>query len=668
MNRKPLTIGIVAALLSCVCLMTILLLYWGALLSNRLPADQTPESTPASAQSPAAPGGTPPPDTATGPAPRPVASADLDSLRVLTQTIVHERDLITVTHRLKKITEPIPLVVNATPPAFKVGDQRVLWIADQPNKSYFTTTATLRYVTAHVYAWVQNSERVDDNALKKSTDVFENKIYPTDREFFGSEWTPGIANDVHVNIYNGNVAGVGGYFASADEYPRIVNYTSNEGNWFYINTRDVRPGTTDYEGVLAHEFQHMIHWNNTRNQDTWLNEGMSELAMHLNGYSVGGSDSAFSRDPDIQLNGWRDNPNDSVPHYGAAYLFNDYFLGRFGDKLTQQVVHSGIPGINGFNSILDSNHAGVTFDDVFQDWLIANILNDPAVDPRYAYKDLHPTILSQYTAASYPYKKVLDVQQYAGQYIDLKAPNKPADFTLTLKGDTTVKIAATDPHSGKYVWYSNRGDDSDMTLTHAFDLSGLSKATLDTWMWWDIEKDFDYGFVEVSADNGRTWDTLAGQHSTDTNPNGLNYGHGYTGASKQWFEETFDLSPYAGKQILVRFEYITDDAYNASGFMVDDISIPELKYSDDVESGDGGWQSDGFVRVDNFLPETFSVQLIKFGAKTTVEKVPLDASNSAQVTLKNFGTDISHAILAVSGLTPVTGETATFTAGVAAAQ
>ena len=39
-----------------------------------------------------------------------------------------------------------------------------------------------------------------------------------------------------------------------------------------------------YETVLAHEFQHMVHWNNDRNEETWVNEGMSELAQEVAGY------------------------------------------------------------------------------------------------------------------------------------------------------------------------------------------------------------------------------------------------------------------------------------------------------------------------------------------------------------------------------------------------
>ena len=648
--------------------MAVVAIYLATQLSVRTAADVTPEATTVGAgDSPAAqtPSGVTPPARPTAAGTKVVEADDIASLNALLKTTVQERDLITLTHRLKKVSQPIPLVVNATPPSFKVGDQRLLWVADQPNKKNFTTTATLRYLTAHAYAWVQNGERIDDNALKKSVDTFETKIYVTDRQFFGSEWSPGIDNDVHVNIFNGNVPGVGGYFSSADEYAQIVNQFSNQGEWFYINTRDVRPGTTDYEGVLAHEFQHMIHWNQDRNEDTWVNEGLSELAMRLNGYSVGGSDSAFIHDPNIQLNAWRDQPNDSVPHYGAAFLFNSYFLERFGDKLMQELVHDKGHGITGYENVLQRNNTGLKFDDVFQDWLIANILNDPSLDKRFGYKDLRTKPVAQSTAGSLPWKKKLDVSEYAGQYIDIKAPSKAGDYTLSLQGATSVKIANADAHSGKYVWYSNRGDDSDMTLSHAFDLSGLTKATLNAWIWYDIEKDFDYGFVEVSSDSGATWDTLKGQHTIDTNPNGTNFGNGYTGRDSKWYQEHFDLSPYAGKSILVRFEYITDDAFNATGMLVDDISIPELNYSDNVENGDGGWQADGFVRVNNFLPQKYSAQLIRFGAKTTVERITLDAGNSAQVSLKNFGGDLSRAILVISGLTPVTTETTPFDVSIA---
>jgi len=61
-------------------------------------------------------------------------------------------------------------------------------------------------------------------------------------------------------------------------------------------------------------------------------------------------------------------------------------------------------------------------------------------------------------------------------------------------------------------------------------------------------------------------------------------------AAPQWVHEQIDLSAYAGKQIAVRFEYVTDEAYNTAGWAIDDISVPELGYSTDAETGDDGWQ------------------------------------------------------------------------------
>ena len=85
------------------------------------------------------------------------------------------------------------------------------------------------------------------------------------------------------------------------------------------------------------------------------------------------------------------------------------------------------------------------------------------------------------------------------------------------------------------------------------------------------------------------------------------------GKTPKWVQEKVDLSPYAGKQILLRFEYVTDDAVNGPGFMVDDISIPEIGYSDGGEKGKEGWEAAGWVLTDNQLNQRWLVQLLDVG-------------------------------------------------------
>ena len=120
-----------------------------------------------------------------------------------------------------------------------------------------------------------------------------------------------------------------------------------------------------------------------------------------------------------------------------------------------------------------------------------------------------------------------------------------------------------------------------------------------------------------------------------------------------------DLSAYAGQKIQVRFEYITDAALNYPSWMLDDLSVPEIHYACDFEQDACGWDSRGFARVDNVLPQTFEVHLIhQSGGQTTVERLPLDASRQGSLSLSLKSRDT--AILVVSGTTPFTTELASF--------
>ncbi len=182
------------------------------------------------------------------------------------------------------------------------------------------------------------------------------------------------------------------------------------------------------------------------------------------------------------------------------------------------------------------------------------------------------------------------------------------------------------------VW-SNKGDQSDMTLTRRFDLRNANAPiTLSYRMWYDIEEDWDYLYLLVSED-GQTWDFLHTPSGTDANPTGNSYGWGYTGSSNGWILEEVDLSAYAGKQIYLRFEYITDAAVNGEGLLLDDIRLDAIGYFTDFEQGLDGWEARGFVRVENLLPQTFRLMLIRQGRTTTVESIPLTPDQTAEIAL-----------------------------------
>jgi len=605
----------------------------------------------------------------------PVGDAGAETEALLETADVPVRDLHELAIRLRGLPADTPRTVNPDgSPDYSVGTRRLFHVSNVDTDEQFDVYAILEYKTEHVYTWVEEGARFDRDDLIAATDLFEEHSYPTDRAFFGTEWTPGVDNDPHVSILHARNLGntIAGYYSSADEFVSAVREDSNEMEMFYINIENVTLNNDFYNGVLAHEFQHMIHWYNDRNEETWLNEGFSELAMYLNGFDTGGSDQLFAIEPDTQLNSWPEGPGAAGANYGAGYLFTSYFLDRFGPEATQALVAHPENSFTSVEAVLEELGTGMTYEDFLADWIVANLLDDPYIaDGRYGYEEIDPPSFDvgiTYYDGDYPVFESSTVHQHGTDYIELNG-EQPLVFRFI--GSTQIGLVDTTAYSGSYFWWSNRGDDSDMHLTRVFDLSDVSEATLEFWAWYDLEEDWDYTYVEISADGGKTWEILTTPSGTPTNPNGNSFGWAYTGSSgggtPEWIQEWVDLSPYTGQEVLIRFEYITDDAVNRPGFVLDDIAIPEIGYFSDFEEDEdepalslsNGWESAGFIRHANTLPQRWLVQLILFGTETNVQRLELNEDQTGEWVVPLDGrTD--RAIITISGLAPVTTEMASY--------
>jgi immune inhibitor A len=594
-----------------------------------------------------------------------------DTIETLRNTIVPVNDLRDLACRLHAKCN-IPETLPSGP--YQVGDKQTFWATNTDNNENFQLDATLQYLTDHAYFWVEDGVSVDQGEVQALVDEFETKIYPTDREFFGSEWTPGVDEDPHVYILyaRGIGSNIAGYYSSVDEYLPDAHESSNAHEMFLFNADNTSLSDEFTYGVLAHEFQHMIHWKQDLNETSWLNEGSSELAAFLNGYDVGGFDYAYIGDPDLQLTDWPNDQDATTPHYGAAFLFMTYFLDRFGEEASQALIHHAANGMDSVDQTLGDINAldsftgqPITADDVFLDWTIANYLKDGSVDDgRFTYNNYPgaPQAIETETLPCGQEPVNRTVHQYGVDYIMIGCDGQQ---NIHFEGSTATGLLPADAYSGSMSFWSNKGDESDMTLTREFDFTDVTgPIEMSYQTWYDLEADYDYAYVLASTD-GQTWDILNTPSCTSEDPSGNSYGCGYNalsggGDTAQWIQESVDLSPYAGQKVQVRFEYVTDAAVNGEGFLLDDVSVPAVDYFTDFETDNGDWQAEGFARVENVLPQTFRLSLIvkHSNGETTVTPVSLNSENIADVPLNLQSGD--QAVLVVTGTTRFTREPAVY--------
>ena len=499
--------------------------------------------------------------------------------------------------------------------------------------------------------------------LTYTVDEFDNNIWGTDTEFFGMYADrPGPLDDYKIQILIFNIRDglfwdpvnapwfIQGYFWSfASELNNANIFHMDTWQWYARLGPQPPPSTHsyEYEGTFAHEFQHLIHYDVDSDEMVWVNEGCSTLAEYICGYgfSPGHISDYLIYWWDTSLVIWEDY----LSNYGAAFLWTFYMYEHYGGaELIWDIVHEQANGIEGYNKVLKDHHIKKTFDEIFQDWAIANYLDDTTfADGIYGYYDLDipsadtewydiPFVIWMWDylypwfdisvdtypnyGYNYPYGTSLP---YTVNYVEFY--NYGPKMELYFDGDDYCGVFA---HSGMYQWYSDGTEYSWFRLGQTFDLTSVTEATLKFWSNYEIETNWDYGYVEVHDLDTDEWYTLPGLATISTipepqdNPNcpdefepttylAAGRWHAFTGFSGGWYQEEMDLTPFAGHTIELYFTYWTDPYTLELGWYVDDIEIPEIGFFDDVESGASGWTYTGWDVSTGVLENDFGVSFLR---------------------------------------------------------
>ena len=520
-------------------------------------------------------------------------------------------------------------------------------------------TAVLMAAVGHTYFWVDTRLDYSEADIIAAAERLTEEYYPRLTNLFGQEWQPGVDNDPHFSVLHLSGDAEGGelgFFSDTDEYPRELFSESNEEEMIYLIMGPLEQGKALYYGTMVHEVQHLIQWYMDSNEATWLNEGLSQLAEIYVGLDTADTYD-YLQQPDIHLNNWNYNDEAIDAHYAGAYLYAVYLWEQLGEAAIRELSRHPANGMASIRAILAGHASDRSLEQFTADWAAANYLNDPAAGPRYYYRhlDFGPPV-SEMRLREPDLGKQFDLSQFGVHYIDLDYRGESA---ITFAGDTVQNLIDAPPRSGQKMWFAPPMNDSSLQLTAAFDLTALDRATLRFATWYDLEEEYDFAYVSVSVDDGRSWELLVPDNFSPGE-----YGPAFNGRSADqpgnqegWVKESISLNDYLGNTVWIRFEVLTDSAVTGKGFALDDITISELSYQTDVESGADGWQAAGFIQTGWQLPQQWAVQLIEGGPNPTVRSLPLNDFNQGQwpITIGKGG-----GVLVITPLNPFIAEPATY--------
>jgi len=323
------------------------------------------------------------------------------------------------------------------PPGTQPPNTWRFWVDSRPAIPPHQHDADLVRTTDHAYIYWERGIPVDNGKVVDVADAID-RSFDIETSNLGN--VPESDGYLRIFIYLGNLHGSGGYFAWWDQWlniPLVPPYCwSNDADIIYIDTFQ---SANWMKGTVAHELNHMIHWNSDNNEDLWVSEGLATWGAYFT-FQVNARDQSdryvsdlYCRDtanwfgfhPDVRLTWteYSDNEAERRAQYGVSYVFMVYLYEKFGGLATiagtqQQpgVLREPGNGIDGINNVLSRRGFTQRFVDVFNSWVIANFLDDTSIGSGYyGYDTIDITVSSsQHTP---PVSNYEAVNYWAADYI-----------------------------------------------------------------------------------------------------------------------------------------------------------------------------------------------------------------------------------------------------------
>ncbi len=348
-----------------------------------------------------------------------------------------QRDLGIQAASFKDSPEHLEMRSRATL-SYNVGDTHTFWrwnLAVMP-PTWIQPPSTCRAVGAHSYIFVADSEwnvhinqaNVDSILVRledRTVNDPDQGAIEMDISLFGP--VPDVLdNDPRLIVFYsalGSFQGTSfdGYFSPYNQVTEAQAQQmnppghSNECEMIYMTCSPLSPVAPIRLSVLAHELQHLIHWGQDANEETWLNEGCAELAMVA--YGIPDPISGFPSAPDNNLTAW----NQTFADYVKVMLFFTYLQEHYDDTgLISALVADPVNGVNSLSQLALDHYPQTGFEGIFRNWNIANIIDaDPPQNPLWGYAQLDLPNFSMTNLSPAPNLVNQNIQAYSADYLKL---------------------------------------------------------------------------------------------------------------------------------------------------------------------------------------------------------------------------------------------------------
>lgn len=220
-----------------------------------------------------------------------------------------------------------------------------------------------------------------------------------------------------------------GYFRPGDQL-NVKN--SNQKDMIYFNINRV-----DHIETLPHELTHLSNYYYNDDEELWLDEGLaqySQLALFgvPQSTSLDARISWFEKNyTEVKLN-WLDYSTGTVrdAQYGSSFLFMWYLSEQYGQSIISDILTSSDTGISSVEAALP---AGVSFDEVFRNWLVANYVDDRSQNEKWGYDALdiqvNPVDSCTYSGSSHSFGQK-NIDQWSSAYYRIESTADAFDVSL----------------------------------------------------------------------------------------------------------------------------------------------------------------------------------------------------------------------------------------------